>query len=112
MASSNSSTTPKYLFASTRSRTVGIPGYISAFSLNAITGAIETQLFLRETTNSGGSSNAVSPAGFSEEFFAIVDASSNFVEVWKMLDEGSGAEVVSHLDLSGGSLPANVVWFS
>ncbi|KAF4967940.1 hypothetical protein FSARC_4593 [Fusarium sarcochroum] len=99
---------PKYLLAATRSRKTGIPGYVSAFSLDAKTGGIKEQLFLQETTNSGGSANAVSPASFSEDFFAITDSGSNFIEVWKI--NKKSASVVAHLDLENG--PANVVWYN
>ncbi|KAF5568022.1 hypothetical protein FPHYL_2956 [Fusarium phyllophilum] len=99
---------PKYLLAATRSRKTGVPGYVSAFSLDAKTGRIEEQLFLQKTTNSGGSANAVSPASFSEVLFAITDSGSNFVEVWKI--KGKSASAVAHLDLENG--PANAVWYS
>jgi carboxy-cis,cis-muconate cyclase len=105
----NSTSSPKYLIAATRSRTVGIPGYVSAFALDS-TGAITSQLFLVPTTNSGGSANAVSPAGFSEEYFGITDSGSNFLEVWKIADSGSSAAPVAHLALQSG--PANMVWYS
>lgn len=112
-SSNASATSPKYLVAATRSRTVGIPGYVSAFALDADTGAITEQLFLVPTTNSGGSANAVSPAEFSEEYFAITDSGSNFVEMWKIEesdDNSTTASAVAHLDLSSG--PANIVWYS
>ncbi|KAI1082283.1 Lactonase, 7-bladed beta-propeller-domain-containing protein [Whalleya microplaca] len=103
---------PKYLLAATRSRTEGVPGYVSAFALDSISGAITEQLFLLPTTNSGGSANAISPAKFSEQYFAITDSGSNFIEVWK-IDEseaGTTASAVAHLDTDEG--PANVVWLS
>lgn len=99
---------PKYLIAATRSRTTTIPGYVSAFALDTDTGAITSQIFLLETTGSGGSANAVSPAKFSEEFFAITDSGSNFIEVWEI--DGTTASAVAHLDLENG--PANAVWYS
>ncbi|KAG5743316.1 hypothetical protein H9Q70_013970 [Fusarium xylarioides] len=101
-------TSPKYLLAATRSRKTGVPGYVSAFSLDAETGGIREQLFLQETTNSGGSANAVSPASFSEDLFAITDSGSNFIEVWKI--KGKNASAVAHLDLANG--PANAVWYN
>ncbi|KAK6220166.1 hypothetical protein QIS74_05668 [Colletotrichum tabaci] len=107
-----SATAPKYLLAATRSRTVGVPGYVSAFALDAASGAVTEQLFLLPTTNSGGSANAVSPAPFSEDYFAITDSGSNFLEVWK-IDAASAsvtASAVAHLGLASG--PANVVWYS
>lgn len=99
---------PKYLLAATRSRTTGVDGYVSAFALNATTGAIVEQVFLVPTTNSGGSANAVAPALFDEETFAITDSGSNFIEVWKI--NGSSAAAVAHLDTAFG--PSNVVWYS
>ncbi|KAI1859034.1 hypothetical protein JX265_010511 [Neoarthrinium moseri] len=107
-SNNSSAASPKYLLAATRSRTVGVPGYVSAFALDADTGAITEQLFLTPTTNSGGSANAVSPAAFAEDYFAITDSGSNFVEVWKI--EGADATAVAHVDLATG--PANVVWYS
>ncbi|KAL5589352.1 hypothetical protein FOVSG1_011219 [Fusarium oxysporum f. sp. vasinfectum] len=99
---------PRYLLAATRSRKTGVPGYVSAFRLDEKTGGIKEQLFLQETTNSGGSANAVSPAPFSEDFFAITDSGSNFIEVWKI--KGKSASAVAHLDLENG--PANAVWYN
>lgn len=68
------------------------------------------QLFLTPTTNSGGSANAVEPAEFSEQFFAITDSGSNFVEVWEIAENGTSASAVAHLGLESG--PANVKWYS
>lgn len=110
LSGNGTSTSPKYLLAATRSRTVGIPGYVSAFALDAETGAITSQLFLEETTNSGGSANAVSPAKWDESIFAITDSGSNFMEVWKIAEDGASAAAVAHVDLEQG--PANAVWFS
>lgn len=105
-----SGTSPKYLITGTRSRSTNATGYISAFALDASTGAISEQLFLVPSTASGGAANAVSPAPFSEQYFAITDSGSNFIEVWKIADDGTEAEAVAHLDLDVG--PANVVWYS
>lgn len=101
-------TRPKYLVAATRSRTASVPGYVSVFALDPATGGIASQLFLLPTTGSGGSANAVAPAPLSEEYFAMTDSGDNFVEVWKIDEDGGGAEAVAHLGLGEG--PANVVW--
>ncbi|KAF2678623.1 3-carboxy-cis,cis-mucoante lactonizing enzyme [Lentithecium fluviatile CBS 122367] len=106
--SSTPSTSPKYLITGTRSRSTLSPGYISAFALDASTGAITSQLFLIPSSASGGSANAVAPAPFSEEYFAITDSGANFVEMWKIDGSGVGAEKVARLGLGSG--PANVVW--
>lgn len=105
--SSLTSDSPKYLFSTTRSRTSTLPGYVSAFSLDADTGAISEQLFLLPTTGSGGSSNSVGPTTFSEEYFTMPDSAANFVEMWQIAADGTSAAVVAHLDLALG--PANVV---
>ena len=99
---------PKYLFATARSRSSTVPGYVTAFSLDSVTGAIKDQLFLTRTTGSGGASNSISPAIFSEQYFAIADAESNFVEVWKLDDNETAASVAAHLDTEDS--PANLVW--
>lgn len=111
MFSVNSNGTPAYMYAATRSRTTTIPGYVSAFSLDATTGAIVDQLFLTETTNSGGSANSVTSAPFAEEYFAITDSGSNHVEVWMITANGTSrsGKPVAHLDLASG--PSDVVWF-
>lgn len=105
--SSLTSDAPKYLFAATRSYTLTLPGYVSAFSLDADTGAIAKQLFILPTTGSGGSANSVGPTTFSEEYFTMPDSQDSFVEMWKISAEGTSAAVVAHLDLEEG--PANVV---
>lgn len=100
---------PKYLFASTRAlNTTTETGFVSAFSLDSVTGAIKDRLFLLPTTASGGGSNAVSPAIFSEQYFAIADAGDNFVEVWKLNESGTTASMVAHLDIDES--PSNIVW--
>lgn len=81
---------------------------MTAFSLDDVTGAVKEQLFLIPTTGSGGGSNAVAPAIFSEEHFVIADAQENFVEVWKIEEDAATAVVIAHLDIDDS--PANVVW--
>jgi carboxy-cis,cis-muconate cyclase len=99
---------PKYLFATVRSRTLTDPGFVAAYSLDSTTGAISDSLFIVPTTGSGGASNSITPAIFSEEFFAIADAQGNFIEVWKLGEGTTTATVVAHLDVSDS--PANLVW--
>lgn len=111
-SNSSVSDSPKYLLAATRSRTTSQSGYVSAFALDSLSGAITEQLFLLPTTASGGSANAVSPAEFDEDYFAITDSGSNFIEMWKIEEtvNGTTASAVAHLDTASG--PANVVWYS
>jgi carboxy-cis,cis-muconate cyclase len=98
----------KWLWASSRSRTSGTPGYISAFSLSS-TGAIEQQLFLTKTSTSGGSANAVAPAFFSDDFVALTDTEERFVQIWQF--NGTAASAVAQLSLDDGGCCANAVWY-
>lgn len=97
-----------FLWASSRSRDETLPGYISGYSLSA-TGAITKQLFLLNTTTSGGSANAVTPAPFSDEFVALTDTQEEFLQIWRYAN-GTTAEVVARLDLQDGGCCANAVW--
>lgn len=108
---SSNSSSPKYLLAATRSHTEGLTGYVSAFSLDGDTGAVAAQLFLLPTTNSGGVSNAVAPAPWGDErYFGLPDSVSDFVEIWRLAEDGASAAPVAHLDLAAG--PANMIWYS
>ncbi|KAJ4361496.1 hypothetical protein N0V95_001833 [Ascochyta clinopodiicola] len=106
--SNTRATSPKYLITSTRSLLVSDTGYISAFALDAATGAITEQLFITPSTASGGGANAVSPALFSEDYFAITNNGTNFIEMWKISKDGKKAAAIAHLEAS--NYPANVVW--
>ncbi|KAL1640068.1 hypothetical protein SLS58_007335 [Diplodia intermedia] len=97
-----------FLWASSRSRDETVPGYISGYQLSS-TGAIVNQLFLTNTTTSGGTANAVTPAPFSDEFVALTDTQEEFLQVWRYVN-GSRAEVVARLDLQDGGCCANAVW--
>ncbi|OQD93455.1 hypothetical protein PENSOL_c032G09820 [Penicillium solitum] len=103
-----SGSVPKYLLASTRSRSTTEKGYVTVFTLDPESGSIEEKLLQLPTTGSGGTANSVSPAPFSGDYFAITDSGSDFVEIWKI--KNRTAEAVAHLDLSVG--PANVAWYS
>ncbi|OJD28909.1 carboxy-muconate cyclase [Diplodia corticola] len=98
-----------FLWASARSRDETKPGYISGYTLSS-TGAILKQVFLTNTTTSGGSANAVTPAPFGNEFVALTDTQEEFLQVWKRDANGSIAEVVARLDLQDGGCCANAVW--
>ncbi|KAH0427966.1 carboxy-muconate cyclase [Colletotrichum camelliae] len=99
----DTTTSPKYLIAATRSHDETKKGYVSEFSLDPTTGAIAQQLFLSETTGSGGNANSVSVAAFDDSYFAITDSGDDFVEVWRI--NGTSAAPVAHLDLDGQPAP-------
>lgn len=105
------SSPPRYLICSTRSLGT-TPGYVTAFALDPVSGNITSQLFVLPTTGTGGQANAISPASFNEEHFAITDTSSNFIEVWKIESNktSTSAFAIAHVDLDSG--PANAVWYT
>ncbi|KAI1770459.1 carboxy-cis,cis-muconate cyclase [Hypoxylon cercidicola] len=106
------SATNKYLWASNRAYDPSRKGYISAMEVGE-DGALVKQYFLTETTNSGGYANAVTPSPFDDTLVAITDNSTGFIEMWKMNDDKTGANVVAHLDINdAGGCCANAVWYS
>lgn len=109
VVSSRNTTSPKYLYASTRSSSTA-PGYVAGWYLDPDTGAITGTAFQVPTTGTGGGANAVVPAEFSEDYFSITDSAADFVEVWKVSNNGSSASAVGHVDLDNG--PANAVWYN
>jgi len=94
----------KYLWATNRARG-DQKGYISAFELDS-TGQISKQLYLQETSTSGGFANSASGSPFDESIAALTDNSTGFVEIW---DVNNG--VIAHLDIRDGQgCCANAVW--
>ncbi|KAI8953997.1 carboxy-cis,cis-muconate cyclase [Xylaria longipes] len=95
----------KYLWATNRARDNSRKGYISAFELSPA-GEIASQLFLCETSTSGGFANSVAASPFDDSIAALTDNSTGFVEIWHV-DRG----VVAHLDIPDGQgCCANAVW--
>ena len=88
-------------------------GYVSAFSLNSVSGAITEQLLFLPTPASGGSANATSPALFHEDYVAITDSGSNSFEMWRIVAGRNGtttASALARLDFDGDA--ANIVWYT
>ena len=48
---------------------------------------LERQLFLNPTPTSGGHSNAVSPADWSDEWLALTDDQEGWIEIYRWRDE-------------------------
>ncbi|KAI1754275.1 carboxy-cis,cis-muconate cyclase [Xylaria castorea] len=95
----------KYLWATNRARDTSRKGYISAFKLSPA-GEIMSQLFLLETSTSGGFANSVAASPFDDSIAALTDNSTGFLEIWHV-DRG----VVAHLDVPDGQgCCANAVW--
>jgi len=98
-----------YLWATTRGHQTNLTGYISAFALSAA-GAIEKQLFLTETTTSGGAANSVAPADFSDECVALTDSAVGAVEIWQLAGNGT-ARIVASLGIKDKGCCANAIWY-
>ncbi|KAI5293900.1 hypothetical protein KEM52_005039 [Ascosphaera acerosa] len=97
-----------HLFATARSNHKDVTGYISAFRLSP-TGAIEKQLFLNPTPNSGGHSNAVSPCPWSDDWVALTDDQDGWVEMYRW--QGEFLARVAHLDIKEPGFGMNAIWY-
>ena len=98
-----------YLFATSRSNSPKLTGYIAAFKLDPETGAIERQICLNPTPTSGGHSNAVSPCPWSDEWLAMCDDEQGFVEIYRWKDEFLGR--VARLDIKEPGFGMNAIWY-
>lgn len=113
----------RYLWASSRARGSADFGYLSAFRLDD-RGAVEEPLFIVPTTTRGSTTNSVSPAPWSDEFVAMTDYGTGYVQIWKMvIGSGGGAggdskakandtaTPVARVDIADGGCCANVLWY-
>lgn len=98
----------KYLFATSRSNSPSLTGYIAAFRLTPV-GAIDRQICLNPTPTSGGHSNAVSPCPWSDEWLALTDDEKGFVEIYRWHEEFLGR--VAHLDIKEPGFGMNAIWY-
>ena len=98
----------RYLFATSRANSFDLTGYISAFKIGAA-GNIERQICLNPTPTSGGHSNAISPADFSDEWLALTDDQQGFVEIYRWHDEFLAR--VAHLDVPEPGFGMNAIWY-
>ncbi|KAK0297131.1 hypothetical protein LTR91_006586 [Friedmanniomyces endolithicus] len=102
------SSSGKYLFATSRSNSPKLTGYIAAFKLEA-RGEVERQICLNPTPTSGGHSNAVSPCPWSDEWVALCDDEVGFVEVYRWHEEFLGR--VARLEVREPGFGMNAVWY-
>lgn len=98
----------KYLFATARSNSHSVTGYVSAFKLGP-QGQIERQLCISPTPNSGGHSNAVSPCPWTDEWLALTDDQDGWVEIYRWQDEYLSR--VAHLDIKEPGFGMNAIWY-
>ncbi|KXJ89756.1 carboxy-cis,cis-muconate cyclase [Microdochium bolleyi] len=97
-----------HLFASARSNSFDVQGYVTAFRLDAV-GAIEKQLFLSPTPTSGGHSNAVSPSDWTDEWVAITDDQEGWLEIYRWKDEFLGR--VARVRVPEPGFGMNAIWY-
>lgn len=102
------SSSGRYLFATSRSNSPSLTGYIAAFKLGE-GGSIERQICLNPTPTSGGHSNAVSPCPWSDEWLAMCDDEQGFVEVYRWKEEFLGR--VARLDVKEPGFGMNAIWY-
>ncbi|KAF2086032.1 carboxy-cis,cis-muconate cyclase [Saccharata proteae CBS 121410] len=97
-----------HLFATTRSNTIGVPGYISAFELDPV-GSINRHMFMNPTSSSGGHSNAVAPCPWSDEWIAITDDTVGFIEIYRWDGEFLGR--VARCECTEPGFGMNAIWY-
>ncbi|KAK3069028.1 hypothetical protein LTR53_012964 [Teratosphaeriaceae sp. CCFEE 6253] len=102
------SSSGQYLFATSRSNSPKLTGYIAAFKLGP-RGEIERQICLNPTPTSGGHSNAVSPCPWSDEWLALCDDEQGWVEMYRWHDEFLGR--VAHLAIKEPGFGMNAIWY-
>ena len=102
------SSSGRTLFATSRSNSAKLTGYIAAFSIGD-GGDITKQLCLNPTPTSGGHSNAVSPCPWSDEWVALCDDEQGWVEVYRWHEGFLGR--VAHLDIKEPGFGMNAIWY-
>lgn len=98
----------KYLFATARSNSEKLQGYISVFKIGEA-GQVERRILLQPTTTSGGHSNAVSPCPWTDEWMALCDDEKGFVEMWRW--EGEVLGRVARCDIKEPGFGMNAIWY-
>ncbi|KAK1991747.1 carboxy-cis,cis-muconate cyclase [Colletotrichum falcatum] len=98
----------RYLFATARSNSFDVTGYIAAFRLDD-NGHIARQICLNPTPTSGGHSNAVSPCPWTDEWLAITDDQEGWIEVYRWHDEFLGR--VARLRIPEPGFGMNAIWY-
>jgi carboxy-cis,cis-muconate cyclase len=98
----------KYAFATARSNSPSLTGYISAFRLDQ-DGKIERQMSLSPTPTSGGHSNAISPCDWSDEWLALTDDERGWLEIYHW--DGQWLSRAAHCDCKEPGFGMNAIWY-
>ncbi|KAK8062155.1 3-carboxy-cis-cis-mucoante lactonizing enzyme [Apiospora hydei] len=108
---------PKYLWATARAWTGNgtiepHTGFISVFALDGVTGEIlgeqRQPLFRVPTTTLDGGANAISPAPWSEDWAAMTDIGTGYVQMWhieKTTDENGEVTSTTARDVARVDIP-------
>lgn len=96
------------LFASTRASSPDRPGYLAAFELGP-DGRLERQLLLQPTATSGGHSNALSPSDWTDEWLALVEDQSGFLDIHRW--HHHTLESVARVQVSEPGFGMNAIWY-
>ena len=102
------SSSARTLFATSRSNSAKLTGYIAAFSIGE-GGEVERQLCLNPTPTSGGHSNAVSPCPWSDEWVALCDDEQGWVEMYRWHEGFLGR--VAHLNIKEPGFGMNAIGY-
>ncbi|KAK7995763.1 3-carboxy-cis-cis-mucoante lactonizing enzyme [Apiospora marii] len=117
---------PKYLWAAAAAATEkeeGDPqaggGFITVFGLKGETGEIRERPLARVAT--GARTNAIAPAPWSEDWAAVADVGTGFVEMWRIeggesdddntTTTAATARSVARVDMPGEGCCGNVIWY-
>ncbi|KAF2756423.1 3-carboxy-cis,cis-mucoante lactonizing enzyme [Pseudovirgaria hyperparasitica] len=98
----------KYLFATARSNSASLTGYISVFELGP-SGNIVRHICMNPTPTSGGHSNAISPCDWSDEWYALTDDEKGFIEIYRWNEGFLGR--VAHCDVPEPGFGMNAIWY-
>ncbi|KAK7055513.1 3-carboxy-cis,cis-mucoante lactonizing enzyme [Favolaschia claudopus] len=102
----------KTLYASTRSRDINFPGYISAWSL-ASDGSLEDTLFILPTPEAGGTSNILSVSPWddaSKNMLLLTDQDTDFVALYEL--QGLELVLLDRVNITGTNCCSGSVWLN
>ncbi|PHH63885.1 hypothetical protein CDD81_5333 [Ophiocordyceps australis] len=97
-----------HLFATTRGPDENAKGFVSTFALDQ-NGSIQRLIATMPTDTSGGHSNAVSPADFSDEWVAIVEDVKGYLDMYRW--ENETLSRVARLQVDHDGFGMNAIWY-
>ena len=110
----------RYLWATSRGqRGTKYNAYVSCFLLGD-DGAIVKKMFMIASSSGGVTSNAITPAFWSDEYAVFTEATNGKIDILKLGGSTTGkqgleyktADRVATLTISDGGCCANAVWYS